>query len=258
MTAPLTSGRRTLLTFGAPLSLALIGYGALSIVNVVGLTHYTETATVVPLAQMLTVNSGGGYIRLRVSPDANVHVVAKGVYSLSKPHLETSSTTAGVTVKGRSCNGGVVVCSQDIIVDVPASFRVSAYSAGGNVKATGLAGELVLTSAAGDVNVDGTSGKLTLDSSAGDVHGSNLRSAEVTASSSAGDVSLTFAVDPNRVNAGSSAGDVRVRVPNAVAFRVSTQSSGGSHSSTVQEDSASARTISAHSSAGDVSVRPNG
>jgi hypothetical protein len=258
MTAPLTPGRRTLLTFGVPLSLAFIGYGALGIVNAIGLTHYSESRTLVPTAHVLTVNAGEGSVRLEPSPDGNVHVSAKGVYSLSRPRLITSVTGTSVTVTGKECLGGILICSQDIRVQVPASFRISAYSAGGGVRASGLTGDLVLTSAAGDVRVEGLTGKLTLSSSAGDVHGDALRSTEVTASSSAGDVSLTFAVDPTRVDATSSAGDVRVRVPNTVSYRVTTQSSGGDRVSTVHENSDSARTINARSSAGDVSVRPSG
>lgn len=258
MTMPMTSGRRTLLTFGVPLSIAAIGYGALGIVNAIGLTHYTDSLVVVPVSQVLNVDASEGSVRLEASPDGNIHVVAKGVYSLAKPKVRAEATVAGVTVTGRQCSGGVLICSQDLVIEVPASFQVTAKSSGGDVRVSGLTGQLDLHSSAGDVRADGVTGKLVMSSSAGDVDGTNLRSSDVTASSSAGDVSLRFAADPTHVAADSSAGDVDVRVPGAVAFRVNAKTSGGDASSTVHEDSASSRTIDAHSSAGDVDVRPTG
>jgi DUF4097 and DUF4098 domain-containing protein YvlB len=256
----LTPGRRTLLTFGLPLSLAFIGYGAIGIINAVGLTHYSQTRTVVPVGQVqvLTVDARNGSVRLQPSADGNVHVLAKGVYSLSQPTITSTSTASGLTVTGHQCAGGILICSQDLTIEVPASFRVTAKSSGGDVRVSGLTGELNLSSSAGDVKDDGATQRLVMSSSAGDVSGTNLLSADVTASSSAGDVDLTFAADPTRVEAGSSAGDVDVQVPGAVAYRVTAKTSAGNATSTVHEDSASTRTIDAHSSAGDVTVGPAG
>lgn len=254
---PLTPGRRTLLTFGIPLSLAFVGYGALGIINAIGLTHYTQTVTLTPTTKVLTVSAAGGYIHLEASADANMHVLAKGVYSLSKPRMTVTSTPAGVTVKARSCSGGVFICNQDLVIQVPTTFQISAHSSGGDVSADGaFTGDLDLNSSAGDVSADGVSGPLILKSSAGDVDGRNLRSLDVTASSSAGDVDVRFATAPTRVEAGSSAGDVDVRVPVDVQYHVTTQSSAGDHVSSVPENSSSSHTINAHSSAGDVDVSP--
>jgi hypothetical protein len=255
---PLTPGRRAMLTFGVPLSLAFIGYGALGIVNAVGLTHYSESVTLHPVTNTISVDAKDGSVRLIASPDGDVHVLEHGVYSLSKPRLSAVATAHGVTVVGRQCAGGVFICSQELVVQVPASFKVSAKSSGGDVRTMGLTGDLTLTSSAGDVHVDGSAGRLTMSSSAGDVDGTNLRSSDVTASSSAGDVDLRFVVGPTRVEAGSSAGDVVVRVPGAVAYHVTTRTSAGDTKSTVHEDSTSSRIINAHSSAGDVTVEPVG
>jgi DUF4097 and DUF4098 domain-containing protein YvlB len=168
-----------------------------------------------------------------------------------------TTTKTGVTVSGHCPNAVVISCTQNIEVHVPATFTVTAHSDDGDVSAAGLTGALSLTSSVGDVRDDGATGLLVMDSTAGDVDGTNLASAEVTASSSAGDVDLQFSGEPTKVEAGSSVGDVDVRVPNTVAYHVTVQSSAGDVSTKVLEDSASPRTIDAHSSAGDVSVRPN-
>jgi DUF4097 and DUF4098 domain-containing protein YvlB len=259
VTAPLTAGRRTLLTFGVPLSLAFIGYGALGIINAVGLTHYTQSVDLVATAHVLTVNANEGSLDLQPSPDGDVHVRVKGVYSLSKTKLSTASTSAGVTVTGRACNGGVFICSQDMTIEVPADFQVTARSDGGDVSASGLTGALNLRSSAGDVHVDGPSGQLTLSSSAGDVSVANAHSSEVSATSSAGDVRLGFSVPPTRVLASSSAGDVTIGVPSSVPYKVSGSTSGGGNRNIrVPTDDTSSRSITADTSAGDVSIEPAG
>lgn len=258
MVAPLTAGRRATLTFGLPVALFFIGYGALALVNVFGLAAYTETATLTPQAQVLTVSSAEGAIRLMASPDGKVHVTAKGHYTLQRPALHTSSTAAGVTVKGGSCSPfGVLVCGQDITVELPAGFRVVAKGSAGDVRATGLTGALQLHSSAGDVRVDGSTGPLTISSSAGDVTATDVHSAQVSASSSAGDVSLAFAAVPDAVTATSSAGDVRVRLPGSAQYQVKARSSSaGDVRVTVARNDASTHVISASTSAGDVIVEP--
>lgn len=259
MAGPLTAGRRTVLAFGIPFSVLAIGYGALALVNVIGLTSYdvSQTVTVAPSAKVLTINAGEGYVHLQVSPDGNVHIRQKGHYTWRKPTLKVTSVASGVTIGGHCSNLIDSICGQDMVVQVPADFRVTAHSSGGDVSANGLTGALNLSSSSGDVSADNAVGPLVLDSSAGDVDASGLRSTDVVASSSAGDVSLAFAEPPNRVEAGSSAGDVDVTLPNTVAYRVTAHSSAGDTNVGVHTDSTATRTVDAHSSAGDVTVDPS-
>ena len=256
MTMALTPGRRTLLTLGTPFSLIFIGYGALAIVNAIGLTHFSQTWTEVPQAQMLVVKANVGGVQLEPSPDARVHVTVSGLYSLSKPKVNVASTPGGITITGSCATFAVIACTENIVVQVPATFAVTASSSAGDVRATGLTGALHLSSSAGDVHDDGATGPLTMTSTAGDVVGTELGSATVTASSSAGDVSLDFVAAPTRVEAGSSAGDVDLRVPD-VGYALSLTTSGGNQHTTVRTDPSAPRTIDAHSSAGDVTIRPS-
>jgi hypothetical protein len=238
MTEALTPGRRALLTLGGPLALAMIGYGAFGIVSSIGLTHYKQTYLVVPHSQVLNVKADLGGVRLQPSPDSNIHVVSQGVYAFRIPKVKSTSTASILTIEGSCPLSGVAICSQTITVQVPASFTITASSAGGDVRATGL------------------TGRLTLSSSSGDVAATDLGSTDVTATSSGGDVELRFATVPQRVEAGSSAGDVDLRLPDSV-YAVSAQTSAGDTHVTVPTDPRSTRTIHAHSSAGDVAVRLN-
>jgi DUF4097 and DUF4098 domain-containing protein YvlB len=99
-------------------------------------------------------------------------------------------------------------------------------------------------------------GVVDLSSSAGSVSATGLRSADVTASSSAGSTKLAFTTPPRQVDASSSAGSVEVVVPRGSdAYLVDAGSSAGSSTVAVRTDPASDRTIRAHSSAGSVQVR---
>jgi Putative adhesin len=258
MSAPMTQGRRALLTLGVPFSLLVIGYGSLSLVDVIGLTSYTQSLSSTPIVHVLNVDTASGSVTIEGSPDADVHVTAKGFHTLTKPKVTSTSTSTGVAVTGDCNDNGVLLCTQNLVIEVPVAFQVNVKSSGGSVRILGLTGPLDLHSSGGDIHVDSSVGRLTLDSSGGDVHVTNSSSTDVTASSSAGDVDLAFVVAPSRVQATSSAGDVTVQVPNSVGYRVTATASAGSSHVTVHTDSESSRTIDAHSSAGDVTVKTAG
>ncbi len=253
MASPLSPGRRTVLTFGIPFCVLMIGYGVLSLVNVMGLTGYTDSRSVTPQAKVLKVTADEGYLHLQPSSDGDVHVRLSGHYTLHKPTLSVVSSSAGVTIKGTCPNLIDEICSQDMTIDVPADFAVTARSSGGSVRTRGLTGALDLHSSAGDVEADGAVGTLVLSSSAGDVTSDAVHSTDVSATSSAGDVDLTFAVVPDRVTAHSSAGDVNVAVPGSASYRVIADDPDGP-TVDVPVSSASTHVINASSSAGDVTV----
>lgn len=131
---------------------------------------------------------------------------------------------------GRGCGGTVRLV-------VPPATTVRAATSAGAVRATGLSGVLVLNSSAGSVEATG------------------LRSPDVTATSSAGSVRLTFSVAATKVRADSSAGSVEVALPQGTeSYRVNADSSAGSTDVTVRTDPAAHRALDVQSSAGSVRV----
>lgn len=119
-------------------------------------------------------------------------------------------------------------------------------------------GSVQARSSAGSVTAEGLSSDLELRSSAGSVTATDVTSSVVSAQSSAGSVSLSWAsgADPMTISATSSAGGVRVTVPDVAgaAYRVDADSSAGSTTVEVRTDPASPRVITARSSAGSVVV----
>ncbi len=119
------------------------------------------------------------------------------------------------------------------------------------------ASDVELGSSAGDVTaIDVTAPSITLSSSAGDVEARRLSAGRIDAGSSAGDVLLSLRTPAERLSAESSAGDVDIVVPDAVYRLDATTSAGDVDSGGIRTDPDSPRTISAHSSAGDVTVAP--
>lgn len=152
----------------------------------------------------------------------------------------TSTLDGDVVLVKVDCPAVAFASSVSLVVDVPPDGSVNAHTSAGSVTAAGVSSEL------------------TLSSSAGSVTAREVTSTRVTAESSAGSVSLSWAAgaDPTSIAASSSAGSVTVTVPDVpgVAYNVDAGSSAGSTRVDVRTDPQSDRTITARSSAGSVLV----
>jgi len=238
-TRPLSRGRWIVLVVGGVFAVALIAAATWSVVNLLGQTIDERRFTLTPTNGRIRIDTEGD-IRIAVGTDTDVQVVERLRYGTKRPQVEETAGPDGLTLRG-SCPWYNSNCSVDVAVTVPANLIVDAHSS------------------AGDISVSGVTGQLTLNSSAGNVRATGIRSDQVRAESSAGDVELSFDEAPSDVYARSSAGDVTVRLPpEAGGYRVDASTSAGERDVDVPVDPASPRRISARSSAGDVDVRTNG
>ena len=231
------SGRAVVRLLAVLLALGMVVLGALNIVGSLGqdserVQHTYSGVRVVDLhvsAESVEVREGAGD-RTRLNRSIS--------WSMRTPTLVQRQVGDRLEITshcpfsmGRGCSGHVLLV-------VPPGTEVHAHSSAGSVRAAGLTGVVDLSSSAGSVSATG------------------LRSADVTASSSAGSTKLAFAAPPRQVDASSSAGSVEVVVPRGSdAYLVDAGSSAGSSTVAVRTDPASGRTIRAHSSAGSVQVR---
>ncbi len=160
-------------------------------------------------------------------------------YLWRQPTVSSTLDGDGVLVKV-DCPPASFGASVTLAVEVPPAGSVDAHTSAGSVTAERVSSALILSSSAGSVTAR------------------EIMSARVSAESSAGSVSLSWATDadPTEVSASSSAGSVTVRVPDVpgVAFSVDAGSSAGSTRVDVRTDPQSQRTITARSSAGSVLV----
>lgn len=148
-------------------------------------------------------------------------------------------------------------CQVDYTIRVPRDVAVRADSGGGNVRVSGVRGDLDLTASGGDLSVqDVRAEHMRLDSSGGDIVVAASSADVIDASGSGGGVDLSLSAPPTSVNVNSSGGDIVIEVPNTSdAYRVSLDSSGGEALTRVRTDPASSRVIRASASGGDVVVR---
>ena len=267
----LSGGQKVILAFGGVVAFALIGWGVLTVVNLLGQTSYQRELTLNPTTGRLRVDLPGS-ITVETGTGPEVRVVEKVRYGLRKPRL-TEETTADWVVLRADCAWFSSNCSVDAVITVPANLSVDVDSSGGDITASnlagsvrldssggsvrvsGLTGSVVLSSSGGDVSATGLTGTAELDSSGGSVRATELRSSEIKASSSGGDVQLVFDAAPDRVSADSSGGGVEVGLPRVDGgYRVNADSSGGETRIEVPTDPQSPRVIDAHSSGGDVRV----
>lgn len=200
---------------------------------------------------------------LRIENDGNlVRLDAACSGWLPFQHCEVHFTVAvpdGTSVNARSSGGDLTA------TNLTGTLNLS--SSAGDVSATNVHGSVNLRSTAGDVNASHVTGTATLHSSAGDVNGMDLDAAKVDASSTAGDVFLAFAsnaftgTDGNaiaaNVTATSSAGDVNVELPLDSArydIEVRSRTGGTQNIDPDLQRSDSKRKIAISSTAGDVNV----
>ena len=231
-------GRTILLIVLALMAIALI-WGAVAAVSLANrgtqdLQLSTESTTA-----KVRVDNECGPIALREGPAGVVTTEAKVKYSWRIPNV-TSRVDGDVVAVQVECPALGFMTNVALVVQVPPDGSVEARSSAGSVKAEGLSSDLDLGSSAGSISATG------------------LTSTTVVADTSAGSVSLAWSgdADPTTVSASSSAGSVRVLVPDVagVAYDVEADSSAGSVTVNVRTDPSSDRRIRATSSAGSVLV----
>jgi hypothetical protein len=114
------------------------------------------------------------------------------------------------------------------------------------------------------VNVDNSSGKITLTGSlndtvaradAGQIKGTSLGSSPVSASTSGGEVDLTFASPPRNVKASTKAGDTTITVPGNASYQVKADTSVGDTNVDVPNDPSAPNRIEATTDVGTVSIK---
>jgi Putative adhesin len=267
----LTGPQKALLAVGGVAAFVLIGWGAWTLVNLIGQTSYQRELTLAVASGRLRVDLPGG-IKIEPGSGPGVRVVETVRYGTFRPKLREEETADGLAVRA-DCPWFTANCAVDAVITVPANLSVDAVSSGGDITvhgltgrvhldssgggidASGLTGPVVLSSSGGEITATRLTGPAELDSSGGGVRASELGSSEVTARSSGGDVQLAFDTPPDRVIADSSGGGVEVGLPQVEGgYQVRADSSGGETQTDVQTDPSSPRLIDAHSSGGDVRI----
>ncbi len=207
-------------------------------------------------ARTLRVEASAGDVLVTGADVARIEVRMRITRGLNEPSVDTRMQ-GGTLVLEDDCPAVVLgSCRVDYDIRVPRDAAVTVDADAGDVEAADLMAGVDLESSAGEVDAARIGGdRVRLSSSAGDVSAEGLTAAAVEATTSAGDVDLDLARVPDRVVADSSAGDVRVLLPDAT-YAVDAETSAGDEDVTVAQDPDARAAVRVRSSAGDVTVAP--
>ena len=109
--------------------------------------------------------------------------------------------------------------------------------------------------AAGDIVLTGPIAKATVKTTAARITGTGLGAGTFQATTTAGEIGLTFATAPTSVEVKSTAGSITLTVPGREKYNVSVDTTIGSQNITVDTDSASSHRINVETTVGAVTVK---
>ncbi len=254
MRQQLSASRRLVLGIGLTILVPLLVAGGYVTVAVLQASqHYAYSKSTVAPAS-LNVQAANTAVTLSRSSDGQIHLTGSGSYTSKAPSIRLRSTAGGLTVASECESSLVRRCRLHLQLSVPTSTAVAVHDDNGSITAAGLTGSLQLHSTNGGVRVDDALGPLDLRSTNGSVQCTGLRSTSVAASTTNGQVRLTFIDAPLTVDASTTNGEVTVRLPAGESYSVDADTVNGDRTVSVPVDVASTHRVRAHSVNGSVTV----
>jgi hypothetical protein len=192
-----TPGRIAAVAIGVPVLLVGIGQGALNVTGLLARSSENHQVSYPWHGGTLTMKADDGDVTVRRSSSVStVSVSYTEHFGLKKPTVTGKVTAGGVELSSK-CPKWISddYCSVNYVVLVPAGSQ------------------LKLKTGDGRVSLEGVDGTVTVDSGDGRIEGSELRSANVSASLGDGSVSLQWDSAPTRVEASMGDGSIHISVP---------------------------------------------
>lgn len=205
----------------------------------------------------LSVSLDAGTLSVLAGPAGQVTITRQLTYKSQPPTY--SEVWNGDVLTVNSVCPVPSNCEITYTITVPAGTAVNAQLEDGDITANGLSGRLDLSSSSGSFTLVRTSGPTTITGDAGEVKGTALNSATVDVRTSDGDVTMDFAGAPTSVRVAiQDSGDLTVTVPRetsgAAGYNIDANTRSGDRQVEVSHDPSSARSITASTAAGDLSL----
>jgi Putative adhesin len=251
---PMTRGRRLALLAGVPVVLVFIGWIGFSEVAFAGIGSYRVRLDVPVHGPKVRLGVAAADVRVTQAAGDRLRMTGKASYSLVRSTVDWQRIASGVNVYSH-CPVPAGVCSVSLQAVVPAGKRVFISGGSGDLTLEGLSGGVNASDDSGDISGSALSGTAAFQSGSGDITIGGLTSANVAASDSSGDVTLTFTKVPDRVVVSSESGDITlVLPPGRTLYRVSATTSSGSRVVSVPVSSASPHAITVTDDSGDIAI----
>jgi hypothetical protein len=207
---------------------------ALPSFSIPGTHESVQSFQVTAPVSTLDVTSHLGDITITGSSSNTVSVTEQMAYSSTLP--VTSHAVAGGTLTvGYTCPAQAV-CGVAYIITVPRGVTVTATTATGAIRLSGLTGP-----------------SLTAKVDAGFIDATSLSVADASFTVDVGGVTATFTAAPQTLSATTKAGGIALHVPTTTDYQVSAT---GKSTITVPESTTSAHTITASTDVGAIQIAP--
>ena len=266
----MTPGRWVALAIGVPVALALIGWGAFSLVADIGRASFPVNTSIPVQDGHLVASTGGGDITVHQDQARSGKARLTGTvqYSLVRPRLTITGNDVHLDCRLPTGN-----CGLNATLDVPPRTAVNLTSEGGNMQVNGIDSDVTLNSGGGDVadlrrrgiaNVSTGGGNVTasdlggilqFSTDGGDVNGNGLFAPRVTTESGGGNVTLVFTRAPANLDITSGGGDITILLPHgSTHYAITTTPTAATTAPPVPTSSSSGNTIKVDSGGGNVSI----
>jgi Putative adhesin len=244
--------------YGIAISVALILGGVYWALT--GLTEDTKVSqdTYQVEGQALSIEARSAEVEVRSGDGSEIKIERQFERNVFGSDPKEKYEDGKLELRDTGCGFLSFGCDTHYILTVPRDVKVTLESSSGDLKVSGLPAGADLKSSSGSIEVHSVGGALQMESSSGDLEAQDLTATTVSTQSSSGSVDLDFARPPQSVEAEASSGDVTIQIPSDTeAYKIDSETSSGDESATIRQDQSAARTITAKTSSGDVTIEYN-
>lgn len=255
---PPRAARAWWLLAGSVMSLGLIGYGALSVVQL--LAHETRTVHSthdVDGVRVVALDHDYGRVEV-VGADVDVITVdARVSRGLADTTYSVEQVDDRLVIYDNCPQFQSFWCSVDYEITVPADMALDLDSDNGGVSVRDITADVVIGADNGRIDLESVTGNLRIDSDNGRIVGRLLGAPTIVAATDNGRIDLESAVAPTSVVVSSSNGRIRLVLPDVdEGYAVSTTTRNGGVTVDVVSNPRSSRVVSATSSNGSIRILP--
>ncbi len=206
-----------------------------------------------PITTLVFDQFRSGDVVVEAGPASGVAVERVLKWNGAKPSVSEDWSGETLTVR-HDCGVVAHSCSIRYTVKVPASVAVRVDATSGDVRISGITGDLRMRTTSGDVTVDRPAAAVNVTTTSGDVTLSDARSSTVALDTTSGDVESVFSVAPQSFSAHTTSGNITARLPRGDQYKVTVQTTSGDRHVLVDQSAEAARSITAQATSGDVSI----
>lgn len=217
--------------------------------------HRTNSYSVPGHVQSLVVTAHAGDVHVTGAASAVVSVTEHITFRGTAP-TTTHRTAAGTLTLDSSCPIGET-CSVGYDIRVPRATTVRVTAGVGSVRLSDLAGPVTVSTNAGTIHLASLAGPVHATSRAGQVTGQQISSGQAALRVMAGQIDVTFSAAPAAITATTDVGAVTLRVPATTPYHVTARAAVGSVHVEVPQSGTAARTITASTRTGSITIEPS-